>query len=105
MRQHLLLSLVLITAFSCSPADPGVQEKAQDGPFIRMRVERLPSMNTPRGAHAGMVVGGELAVFGGHTDGFVRTQTAEYFRDGVGTRSRCIMPTTAGLPSRSPTAR
>lgn len=83
MRQHLLLSLVLITAFSCSPADPGVQEKAQDGPFIRMRVERLPSMNTPRGAHAGMVVGGELTVFGGHTDGFVRTQTAEYFRDGV----------------------
>ena len=69
MRLLLLISLVLVTPFS--------------GSFIQLTVERFPSLNTPRGAQVGMVVGGEPTVFGGHTEGFVRAQTAEYFHDGA----------------------
>ena len=69
MRHLMLICLVMMTPLS--------------GPFIQLTAERMPSLNTPRGAQISMVVGGEPTVFGGHTDGFLRTQTAEYFRDGV----------------------
>lgn len=51
---------------------------------MKMAVERLPDLNTPR---AGSVVAlgpdGMPVVFGGHTTGFVRTATAEFFADGA----------------------
>lgn len=47
-----------------------------------MEVERLPDMNIPRAGHAVFCVNGELTVAGGHTTGFVPTQTAEYYKDG-----------------------
>ena len=48
----------------------------------RIDVERLPDMNVPRTGHAAFWLNGELTVFGGHTNGFVPTPTAEYFRNG-----------------------
>ncbi len=48
----------------------------------RIHVERLPDMNVPRTGHASFWLNGELTVFGGHTNGFVPTPTAEYFRNG-----------------------
>ena len=49
-----------------------------------LAMERLPDLNTPR---AGCVVAlgpdGMPVVFGGHTTGFVRTATAEYFANGA----------------------
>ncbi len=49
-----------------------------------MAVERLPDLNIPRSSHT-MVLSpdGGPVVFGGHTTGFVPTQTAEYFEGGT----------------------
>ena len=53
-------------------------------PLVKMEVERLPDLNLPRSAHVmALGPGGEPVVFGGHTTGFVPTQTAEYFADGT----------------------
>ena len=51
-------------------------------PVVHIEAERLPDLNVPRGCHSLFVAGGEVVVAGGHTDGFVPTQTAEYFADG-----------------------
>lgn len=51
-------------------------------PIIKIEAERLPDLNVPRSGHSAFVVNGELTVVGGHTSGFVLTQTAEYFKDG-----------------------
>lgn len=51
-------------------------------PLIKMDVEQLPDMTIPRSGHQVFYAGGELVVAGGHTDGFVPTPTAEYFKDG-----------------------
>lgn len=48
-----------------------------------MTVERLPDMNVPRNVHIAAFVNGELTVIGGHTTGFIPTNTAEYYRDGA----------------------
>ena len=49
---------------------------------VRMEVRRLPDLNVPRSGHAVFCVNGEVTVVGGHTSGFVPTQTAEYFAGG-----------------------
>lgn len=51
-------------------------------PFIKIEAERLPDLNIPRAAHKALMAGGEYVVFGGHTNGFVPTPTAEYFENG-----------------------
>lgn len=51
-------------------------------PACRMAVERLEDLNIPRVSHHTLMLNGELTVFGGHTDGFVPTATAEYYKDG-----------------------
>lgn len=48
----------------------------------KLEVERLPDLNIPRDGHQMVYAGGELMVAGGHTDGFVPTQTAEYLKNG-----------------------
>lgn len=45
--------------------------------IVKMQVDRLPDMRLPRMGHALMCVGDQLIAFGGHTDGFVPTPTAE----------------------------
>ena len=63
-------------------------EVAADGankvncPLVRIVAERLPDMNVPRSGHSALMLNGELTLLGGHTSGFVLTQTAEYLRDG-----------------------
>lgn len=47
-----------------------------------LALELLPAMNTPRAGHHAVMLGDELTVFGGHTDGFVPLRTAEYFSGG-----------------------
>ena len=47
-----------------------------------MKVRRLPDLNVPRTGHAAFCVNGEVTVVGGHTSGFVPTQTAEYYAGG-----------------------
>ena len=72
MKRTLLTSLLLIVM---------LQAMAQIS-MERIHVERLPDMNVPRTGHASFWLNGELTVFGGHTNGFVPTPTAEYFRNG-----------------------
>ena len=55
---------------------------AQASDIVRLQVERLPDLNVPRAGHQLFYVNGELTVAGGHTDGFVPTPTAEYYKDG-----------------------
>lgn len=72
MKRTLLTSLLLIVM---------LQAMAQIS-MERIDVERLPDMNVPRSGHSALWLNGELTVFGGHTNGFVPTPTAEYFSDG-----------------------
>lgn len=49
----------------------------------KLQVERLPDLNLPRFGHNVFYAGNELTVVGGHTSGFVRTPTAEYYENGA----------------------
>ena len=51
-------------------------------PMIHLKAEQLPDLNIPRAGHEMFCVNGEYVVAGGHTNGFVPTSTAEYYRDG-----------------------
>lgn len=50
--------------------------------IVSMHVERLPDLNIPRSAHSLVYADGELTAIGGHTTGFLLTNTAEYYKDG-----------------------
>ena len=68
-----------------------------------MQVEQLQNLNVPRIGHSVMVVNGEVTVFGGHTTGFVPTQTAEYYRNGVWHLIQMTYPHDMGLVTIAPT--
>lgn len=51
--------------------------------MMKIKVERLPDLNVPRVGHVTFIAGGEPVVIGGHTTGFVPTQTAEYLSNGT----------------------
>ena len=51
-------------------------------PIVKVEVEQLPDLNIPRAGHQLFFANGEYVVAGGHTSGFVPTQTAEYYSDG-----------------------
>lgn len=53
-----------------------------DCPAVHLEVERLPDMNMARSGHILLNLGDEILAAGGHTDGFVPTATAEYYKDG-----------------------
>jgi len=84
LRPFCLLALSVNAA--CTPGSlPGPQEATgPDGTvFQKMTVERLPELNAPRTAHHTLLLGDELTVIGGHTDGFKLIETVEYLRDGA----------------------
>lgn len=58
-------------------------EKKTLCPEVKIEAERLPDLTIPRAGHELFYVNGELVVAGGHTNGFVPTPTAEYYRDGT----------------------
>ncbi len=61
---------------------PVAAQQQEVYPVIKLEAERLPDLNIPRAGHALFYANGELTVAGGHTNGFVPTPTAEYFKDG-----------------------
>lgn len=75
---------ILCCALSVAPYVVAAQEGggAVACPMVKAEVERLPDLNIARGGHSTLYINGELTVFGGHTDGFVPTPTAEYYSDG-----------------------
>ena len=50
--------------------------------MVKLDVERLPDMHVARAGHVLLSVDDEIVAVGGHTDGFVPTKTAEYYKDG-----------------------
>ena len=78
-----LLRLLLPSALLFMVLAAGAVRAPQDScPKVRMEVRRLPDLNVPRTGHAAFCVNGEVTVVGGHTSGFVPTQTAEYYAGG-----------------------
>ena len=71
---HLIIVVLLFITGSINAADTCA--------VSRIDVERLPDLNIPRAGHEVFCVNGELTVAGGHTDGFLPTPTAEYYKDG-----------------------
>ena len=61
---------------------PVAAQQQEACPVIKIETDRLPGLNIPRAGHALFYANGELTVAGGHTNGFVPTPTAEYFKDG-----------------------
>jgi len=93
MKKALITLLVILTGCLTTGAMKKTatagQTDATDGnagaatcPMVKIEAERLPDLNIPRGGHALFCAGGEIVAAGGHTNGFVPTPTAEYFRDG-----------------------
>ena len=84
MRYLVLIASALILV-SCTRENlPGQTLGEADGvPLYKMTVERLPDLPKPRGGQHTMLLGDELTVLGGITDGFVLEPTIAYLRDGA----------------------
>ena len=84
MRYLILIASALILV-SCTRENlPGQTLGEADGvPLYKMTVERLPDLPKPRGGQHTMLLGDELTVLGGITDGFVLEPTIAYLRDGA----------------------
>ena len=65
---------------SCQPLPDEVRHG--DITFVPMESKRLPDLNEARGGHALVWTGDHLLAVGGHTTGFVRSTTAEYYEGG-----------------------
>ena len=77
-----IFGLLMATMPANAQATEQTDSFALECPFIKVEAERLPDMNIPRAGHETFFVNGELVVAGGHTNGFVPTPTAEYYKDG-----------------------
>ena len=51
-------------------------------PMVKIEAKQMPDLNIARAGHQVFCANGEYVVAGGHTNGFVPTSTAEYFKDG-----------------------
>ncbi len=74
-----LLAMVALSASSATASD-SLQASC---PILTLQAQRLPDLNLPRAGHSVFCINGEITVVGGHTDGFVPTATAEYYKDGA----------------------
>lgn len=61
---------------------PIAAQQQETCPIVKIEIERLPDLNIPRAGHGVFCVNGEYVVTGGHTNGFVPTSTAEFYKDG-----------------------
>ena len=78
-KYHLaFLVFLMLAVVMKSPADT----IPSGCPIVKVEVEQLPDLNIPRASHQVFMANGEYVVAGGHTNGFIPTPTAEYFRDG-----------------------
>ena len=80
-----ILVAVCVLPAGCSPCATGEDPVAgPDGTMWQpMSVERLPDLNVSRGGHRTLVIGDEIVLLGGHTDGFKPLESAEYYADGA----------------------
>ena len=95
--RFLLTPLLFLTAVPC-----GAEISMDELPFLPMQWERLPDMSLPRAGHKAFVAEGQLVVVGGHTDGFMRTATAEYLQDDGWHSVKTLYPHDYGFTLRLP---
>lgn len=96
MMPHRLLLILLLAGNVLYAAE------AETAPFRAMRWEKLPDLNIPRAGHQLLLAGSEMVVVGGHTEGFIRTATAEYFSDGAWHTLKTLYPHDNGFSVRLP---
>ena len=78
-KSHILLLLAGLFLL-CGGRAIAAEDSPEDSiPVHRVEYTRLPDMNIPRADHQVTQYGNEVTVIGGHTTGFVRTKTAEYY--------------------------
>lgn len=95
-------AIAALTLIACTPA-PQPEAQGPDGTvFRRMTVELLPELNAPRGGHRTLLLGDELTVIGGHTDGFKLIETAEYLHGGVWHEVPLVYPHDGGFTAPLP---
>ena len=84
MKPRSLLTFALCAGLLAACSGNAVQESLESGGFrwVRMDCERLPDMNESRFGHVLLELDGEFTAIGGHSDGFVITRSAEYFKNG-----------------------
>ena len=84
-KSSLILFAAILLAAACStfPVAPRQLGEADGVPLYKMTVERLPDLPKPRGGQHTMLLGDELTVLGGITDGFVLEPTICYLKDGA----------------------
>jgi len=73
---------ILVLALSCGRGPSDVVRECGGVAFVPMPARQMPSMLSPRSAHGLCELDGEWTVFGGHTSGFVREGSAEYYARG-----------------------
>ena len=99
----LLVILLLILTSGAKAQQQAVAP--QSCTMKKVQVERLPDLNIPRSGHRTLLVGNTVYVFGGHTSGFVPTNTAEYYEDGEWHVLQMTYPHDHGLCQLLPTGK
>ena len=103
MKLWKAFAISLLLAACSTNKGSGPEEVKEGGVvFQRMSVETLPNLNHNRGGHFTICLNGEPTVFGGHTDGFILDQTAEYFKDGKWTEIQMLYPHDFGFVVKLP---
>lgn len=82
--RFLLLSCLLVLATTSRGAASSAADKDSRStcPEVRMEVEKLPDLQTPRAGHSTFSTSCGIMTVGGHTTGFVPTPTAECYNGG-----------------------
>lgn len=75
-----LLAIFAMTAQTLAAVNPTAQDSLT---MVKLDVKRLADLNISRSGHCLLCLDGELVVIGGHTQGFVLTPTAEYYKEGA----------------------
>lgn len=78
LKLYLFSAMLLLSALAVAAPD----SVTTACPEVKLQMEQLPDLNIPRAGHSVFYVNGEYVVAGGHTNGFVPTPTAEYYKDG-----------------------
>ena len=80
MKKGFLLVFLFLLLLSCQQPPEVVQHG--NITYVPMETKRLPDMNEARSGHALVWADDHILAIGGHTTGFVRSSTAEYFDGG-----------------------
>ena len=80
MKKGFLLVFLFLLLLSCQQPPEVVQHG--NITYVPMETKRLPDMNEARSGHALVWADDHILAIGGHTTGFVRSSTAEYFDSG-----------------------